>query len=113
MGKLCRFPFEQRAGVAANVVAQRLFELMVRKHTNLAVAADVPTAQQLLHLAEQVRACTALQPLPAAPAYCTAVQGSDADMWSHCYLNQSDISIFPFPCLMALDMLCRCRFACA
>lgn len=51
---MSRFTFEQRAKVAVNAVSQRLFELMVRKKSNLALAADVPSSQQLLTLAEQV-----------------------------------------------------------
>ena len=50
-----RFPFEQRATLAQNPTGKKLFEIMARKQSNLAVAADVPTVQQLFQLAEQVR----------------------------------------------------------
>ena len=49
-----RFPFEQRASLAQNPTGRKLFELMARKQSNLAVAADVPTVEQLLRLAEEV-----------------------------------------------------------
>ena len=52
---LGRFPFDQRATLAQNPTGKKLFEVMVRKQSNLAVAADVPTVQQLLQLAEQVK----------------------------------------------------------
>lgn len=52
--KAKRFTFQQRAKIAENAISRRLLELMVRKQSNLAVAADVPSAQQLLQLAEQV-----------------------------------------------------------
>lgn len=48
-----RFPFELRAGIAGNTISRQLFELMVRKRSNLALAADVATSEQLLRLAEQ------------------------------------------------------------
>ena len=48
------FTFEQRAEVAQNAVAKRLFQLMVKKQSNLAVAADVPSSKDLLTLADQV-----------------------------------------------------------
>lgn len=56
----CRFTFQQRAKIAENAISRRLLELMVRKQSNLAVAADVPSAQQLLQLAEQV--CLLIMP---------------------------------------------------
>ena len=51
----CRFPFEQRAQLAQCPLGKQLFELMAQKRTNLAVAADVPTAQEMLQLADLVR----------------------------------------------------------
>lgn len=44
--------FIQRASLTKNSTAKRLFELMVRKQTNLAVAADVTTSAELLRLAD-------------------------------------------------------------
>lgn len=49
----CRLRYEERAGLAKNSVAKRCFEIMARKKTNLAVAADVSTADEMLSLAEQ------------------------------------------------------------
>lgn len=48
-----RLSYEERAGLAKNSVAKQCFELMARKRTNLAVAADVATADEMLALAEQ------------------------------------------------------------
>ena len=50
-----RFPLEQRAQLAQCPLGKQLFELMAQKKTNLAVAADVPTVQEMLQLAEMVR----------------------------------------------------------
>lgn len=50
--------YEERAGLAKNALGKQLFELMARKQSNLAVAADVPTAAAVLQLADQVW-CTA------------------------------------------------------
>ena len=49
---ICRcLTYEQRAAVARNPVAKLVFETMARKHTNLAVAADVATTEEMLHIA--------------------------------------------------------------
>jgi uridine monophosphate synthetase len=48
-----RLSYEERAAVAKNSVAKQCFEIMARKRTNLAVAADVATADEMLALAEQ------------------------------------------------------------
>ena len=49
---ICRMPFEERAQLAQNACGKRLFELMARKRSNLAVAADVGTVQEVLRIAE-------------------------------------------------------------
>ena len=46
-----RLPWPARAAAAANPTGKALFELMERKRTNLAVAADVPTTDAVLALA--------------------------------------------------------------
>ncbi|MGE0206767.1 MAG: orotidine-5'-phosphate decarboxylase [Candidatus Babeliales bacterium] len=46
--------FHDRASYAQNPVAKKLFNLMDQKRTNLAVAADVTTKQQLLDLARMI-----------------------------------------------------------
>ena len=47
-----RLPFEERAGVAQNAAGKKLFELMLRKRSNLAVAVDVDTVQEMLRIAD-------------------------------------------------------------
>ena len=47
-----RLTYEARAALAKNSVAKQCLELMARKKTNLAVAADVATAGEMLQLAE-------------------------------------------------------------
>ena len=47
-----RLPWGERAALAANPAGKALFELMARKRTNLAVAADVPSTDAVLALAE-------------------------------------------------------------
>lgn len=47
-----RLTYEARAALAKNSVARQCLELMARKKTNLAVAADVATAAEMLQLAE-------------------------------------------------------------
>jgi hypothetical protein len=49
---VCRLPFEERAAVAQNAAGKRLLELMARKRTNLAVAADVATVEEMLRIAD-------------------------------------------------------------
>lgn len=52
---LCyRLRYEDRAALAKNPLGARLFELMARKRTNLSVAADVQTADDMLALADAV-----------------------------------------------------------
>ena len=50
----CRLRYEARAPLAQNPLGARLFELMARKRTNLSVAADVGTADEMLALADAV-----------------------------------------------------------
>ncbi|EIE21646.1 monophosphate synthase [Coccomyxa subellipsoidea C-169] len=47
-----RLPFEERATLAQNAAGKRLLELMARKRTNLAVAADVATVEEMLRIAD-------------------------------------------------------------
>lgn len=56
MGRIAmqRFTFEERAKHAKNSAAQKLFHLMHTKQTNLALAADVTSAEALLGLADAV-----------------------------------------------------------
>jgi len=46
--------YEARAELAKNPLGRRLFELMARKRTNLSVAADVQTADDMIALADKV-----------------------------------------------------------
>ena len=47
-------PYEERAKHARNPMAKQCFELMARKQSNLCVAADVGSVEEMLLLAEQV-----------------------------------------------------------
>lgn len=51
---LHRLSYEARAALAQNALGKRCLELMARKKTNLAVAADVPTAAEMLEIADKV-----------------------------------------------------------
>eukprot|EP00200_Dunaliella_tertiolecta_P001565 CAMPEP_0202351108 /NCGR_PEP_ID=MMETSP1126-20121109/7900_1 /ASSEMBLY_ACC=CAM_ASM_000457 /TAXON_ID=3047 /ORGANISM="Dunaliella tertiolecta, Strain CCMP1320" /LENGTH=513 /DNA_ID=CAMNT_0048943189 /DNA_START=130 /DNA_END=1671 /DNA_ORIENTATION=- len=52
--KPARLAYEERAKQAKNPMAQRCLELMARKQSNLSVAADVDTVEEMLDLAEKV-----------------------------------------------------------
>lgn len=49
-----RLRYEERAPMAKNAMGRELFELMAKKHTNLSVAADVGSAEEMLALADAV-----------------------------------------------------------
>lgn len=49
-----RLTYEERIPLAANPMARKCLEIMARKKTNLSVAADVATAEEMLAIAEKV-----------------------------------------------------------
>jgi Orotidine 5'-phosphate decarboxylase / HUMPS family len=49
-----RLTYEARAALAQNAMAKRCLELMAEKETNLAVAVDVATADEMLAIADKV-----------------------------------------------------------
>ena len=49
-----RLPYQERAALARNSMGRRLFELMAAKKSNLSVAADVASTDELLALADAV-----------------------------------------------------------
>lgn len=49
-----RLPYEARAASAQNAMGKACLELMARKKTNLCVAADVDTAEEMLEIADKV-----------------------------------------------------------
>ena len=49
-----KLSFEARADIAANPLTKRLFEIMHKKKSNLAVSVDLTTCEQVLNLVEKV-----------------------------------------------------------
>ncbi len=49
-----RMSYDDRAPLAKNPMGRQLFELMAKKKTNLSVAADVGSAEEMLQLADKV-----------------------------------------------------------
>lgn len=80
-----RLSYEERAGHAKNALGKQLFELMARKKSNLAVAADVSTSAAVLQLADQVGTHFARQ--PNGPARPDALHGN----WSKGGLETSAV----------------------
>jgi hypothetical protein len=49
-----RLSFEERAGLSQNAAGKKLFQLMASKRSNLAVAADVGTVEEMFQIADAV-----------------------------------------------------------
>jgi orotidine 5'-phosphate decarboxylase subfamily 1 len=67
--------YQQRVEFAHNKMAQKLFELIDRKQTNLAVAADVMTKKELLALADAVGPYICVLKM-----HCDIIEDFDADL---------------------------------
>ena len=62
---MCRLSYEERQQHAKNAAGRKLLEIISRKKSNLAVAADVGTIEEMLRIADQV-CLHLLQPTTAA-----------------------------------------------
>ena len=51
----CRLSYEKRQRHAKNAAGRKLLQIISRKQSNLAVAADVATIDEMLSIADQVR----------------------------------------------------------
>ncbi len=58
----CRQMYQERAALAKCDMGRRCLKVMARKRTNLAVAVDVPTAAEMLRIADQARAAADAYP---------------------------------------------------
>ena len=69
----CRMSFRERAQLTSNPLTKKLFEIMEKKHTNLALSADVSSSAELLEvrhtLSLSIHLVPPIRPLPSSPFY--------------------------------------------